>query len=288
MHSSVWMMMADVRKRRTLAGQAHDPVGFGRGSGVPLIHTFVHGVVPGAHASTTFDRAMRLMSWSLTAVVLAIAPTLHAEGAPSLPSAERSPVAALKKGDAPVGAVRISISTNEERLLLTVAQPGASRAIVTCYYQCSFWGVPGRYTVWTTNQERGIRYQTTLDAQRDRTFLASSGNPGARTAGMIAGIAGPIAMVGGVALAVVQVLGDPHCDPSPGSDCVDSTGHPLGYALFAGGLVATVIGWLTFATSGPRVDAAEEKRETHPPLRARLGVTALPSHGWGMAISTPF
>jgi len=232
-------------------------------------------------------RVSRLLtSWSIAGVLLVTARGLRAEEAPSR-RAEPSPVATLKKEDAPLGAVRISVSTDEDRLLLTVARPGERKSIVSCYRQCSFWGVRGSYTLWATNQERGVHYQTTLETGQHTAFKASSGSPVARTGGLVAGIAGPIAIVGGMALFIVQVLGDPPCDPSPGRECTKSR-RPIGLALFGGGILATVIGWTTFATAGPRVDAVEEKPAQRPPLRAKLDVMRFSSQGWGVAISARF
>jgi hypothetical protein len=120
------------------------------------------------------------ISWSIAAAVLSMAPCLHAQ--------EAKPIAAEKREDAPVGAVRVDIATSEDDLLLTIAQPGKQRAVVSCHQQCSFWGAPGNYTLRATSLARDIQYETTLDVVGQRSqFKVSSGDPDVRTVGLVAG-----------------------------------------------------------------------------------------------------
>ena len=189
-----------------------------------------------------------------------------------------------KQEGAPAGAVHVFVTTGEDDLLLTVAQPGARRAIVRCYRQCSFWGVPGSYALWATSAERQVHYQTILHVEQRTSFTVSSGHPDARTAGLIAGIVGPIAVVAGVVLLGYQFAAAPQCD-----SCPPQGGHPVPVALAISGLAATFVGWGLFVASGPRVDTVDDK-----PIRSvgashlHLGVLAFPRGGWGGGLSTQF
>jgi hypothetical protein len=141
---------------------------------------------------------------------------------------------------------------------------------------------------WATSPERKIQYLTTLHVDESTTFWVSSGHPSRRTVGLIAGIAGPMAMVSGIVLALSQLLNDPayQCNER---NCPPSKSHPVGPALFLTGLFVTPFGWELFATSGPRVHPVDD--EPHKGMRdqrLQLGVLALLRGGWGVGLSTPF
>ena len=230
---------------------------------------------------------LALTSWSIAGALFAIAPCLHAQEA-------NASVAAWHKADAPAGAVRVFITTDEDDLLLTVAQPGEQlQGIVRCYHRCSFWGLPGSYTLWATSPERDFNYETTLHVEKRAAFRVSSGHPAARTAGLVTGIVGPIVMVSGVVVLFAQVIRDPafQCNES---NCPQEQSHPLGVVMFWGGLLATPIGWGIFGAGGPSVHKIHESRmraskaaaARTPPLQ--LGVLAFPHGGWGVGVSTLF
>jgi hypothetical protein len=232
---------------------------------------------------------LALRVWSIAWAVIAIAPCVRAQEATRLPPAAVLSVAAQAKADAPVGAVRVLVSTDEDDLLLIVALPGKQQAVVSCYHRCSFWGMPGRYTLWATSPERVVHYETTLDVQQRTAFKVSSGHLGARTAGLIAGIAGPIAMVAGAVVAVMQAE---ECNES---SCPRTKLSPVPAALFLGGLTVTISGWMVFALSEPYVDVVDPVDDAPtqpvPPSRdprLQVGVLAFPRGGWGVGLSTMF
>ncbi len=111
-----------------------------------------------------------------------------------------------------------------------------------------------------------------------------------RKVGLTAGIAGPLLMVGGIAVALAQILSDPayQCNES---NCPPSGSHPLGLVMFFTGLIATPSGWILYGRSLPTVTAlgvealpASAPRDT----QLRLGVVSLPHGGWGVGLSTLF
>jgi hypothetical protein len=235
---------------------------------------------------------LALTSWSVAGALLAVAPCLHAQEA--TPS-----VAALRKEDAPIGAVRVFVSTDEHDLLLTVAQPGKERGIVRCYHQCSFWGLPGSYTLWATSCKRQVHYdtlwatsceleilyETTLRVGARTAFRVSSGNADLQIAGSTAGIVGPIAIVGGGAFLGLKHYIGTQCNesncPAPKDDLVPAV-------IIVSGLVATLVGWAIFSAAAPSVHPVDDKPAPLPPPRLRLGLLSLPHSGWGLGLSTPF
>ena len=226
---------------------------------------------------------LALASWSVAAALLAVAPCLHAQ--------ETTPsVAAQRKEDAPVGAVRVVVHTDENDLLLTVAQPERETGIVRCYHQCSFWGLPGRYTLWATSPEREVLYETALRVGERTAFKVSSGHPDVRSAGLIVGIVGPIAMVGGLILWVDQLASAPHCDPYPCREAPPTDLVPP--AMLIGWLVATLGGWIIFGAMAPSVTPVDEKAfkptQSARPPRLQLGLLPLPHSGWALGLSTQF
>ncbi len=176
-------------------------------------------------------------------------------------------------------------------LLNVLAEPGEPQPGVSCYHQCTFWAVPGNHTLWATDPKRGINYHLTLNVQPNQNALSvSSGNPGLRRAGLIAGIAGPLLMVGGIAVLFAQILSDPNYQCNE-SNCPPGKSYPLGPVMFFTGLIATPVGWALFATNGPRVNElnAEAVPASAPrDPRLKLGVVSLPHGGWGVGLSTLF
>jgi hypothetical protein len=175
----------------------------------------------------------------------------------------------------------VVVTTGEDRLLLRVAERGKTQAIVSCYHQCSFWAMPGSYTLWATILERDVDYETTLDVVEPSVFKVSTGHPGARAAGLIAGIVGPLAMATGTYLGIRHVANEECAEPT----CPTSTDY-LPVVMLLSGLVTTIVGWSVFATTGPRVDEAPASPSRDP--RPQLGVLSLPRGGWGVALSTSF
>jgi len=224
-------------------------------------------------------RQLRLVltSCSIAGALFAVAPCVRAQEA--TPS-----VAGQKKEVAPVGAVRVVVTTGEDHVLLTVAEPGRPQAIVSCYHQCSFWGVPGRYTLWATTPEKKVHYETTLSVRHGNEFNVSLGHPGARTAGLIAGIVGPLAMAGGFLLGVGHVVDERGC----GEPTCPTTTDYVPVVMLLSGLVTTIVGWTVYVATGPRVDGANEERAPSHDPRPQLGVLALPHGGWGVGLSTAF
>jgi hypothetical protein len=59
--------------------------------------------------------------------------------------------------------------------------------------------------------------------------------------------------------------------------------------MFWGGLLATPIGWVVFATSSEmRVDPVDDKPTPVRAPRLQLGLVPLPRGGWGVVLSTGF
>jgi hypothetical protein len=226
--------------------------------------------------------SVALASWSIALALLAVAPRVRAQKVARQATPARFGLAAKKTDDAPAGAVRVVVTSNEDRVLLTVSEPGNPGAIVSCYHQCSFWGAPGSYTLRATSPERKVHYETTLSVGQRDEFNVSLGHPGARTAGLIAGIVGPVAMAGGFLLGVGHLVEERGC----GEPTCPTTADYVPVAMLLSGLVTTVVGWTVYAANGPRVDGANEERASSP--RPQLGVLALPRGGWGVGISTLF
>ena len=221
---------------------------------------------------------LALTSLSIAGALLILASPLRAQEAPTW-------VAGQKKEDAPVSAVHVFVTTHEDGVLLTVAQPGKHYAVVSCYRQCSFWGMPGTYALWATSPE--LDYETTLHVGKRAAFRVSSGQPGTRTAGLIAGVVGPIVMLGGAVLGLNHALAH-QCNESA---CPPGKDYPAPGVMLIGGLVATLAGWAVYSASGPRVDPVDEnaiQALPRPAPRVQLGVLSLSHRGWGMALSTVF
>jgi hypothetical protein len=227
-------------------------------------------------------------SWSIAGALLAIARCLRAQQA--------TPAVAAQRGaETPTGAVRVVVTTDDDALLLTIAEPGKRNAIVSCHHQCSFWGVPGRYTLRATSTDGQTDCQTTLQVGPHAVFTVSVGhNTGMRTAGLIAGIAGPIAMASGFYFGLSYAL-DHQCD-----DSLHCPSAPDAFGdLALAGLASTIIGWAVFGFA-PRelhvhaVDVADvvDNRPARPApkhsWRPKLGAVPLPGGGWGAGLSMVF
>ena len=228
---------------------------------------------------------LALASWSIVVALLAVAPRVPAQEAAPQATPARSAVAAEKtEVERLTGAGRVVVFSGDYRVLLTVSEPGKPPAIVSCYHQCSFWGVPGNYTLRATSPERKVHYETTLSVRQRDDFNVSLGHPGARTAGVIAGIVGPVAMAGGFLLGVGHLVDERGC----GEPTCPTTTDYVPVVMLLSGLVTTIVGWTVYAVSGPRVEGANEERASSLDPRPQLGVLALPRGGRGIGISTLF
>lgn len=192
-------------------------------------------------------------------------------------------VAAERKEDAPARAVHVFVTTPDDGLLLTVTEPGRQQAIVSCYHQCSFWGLRGRYVLRATTPELEVDYQTTLRVGRRRVFRVSSGSPNAHAAGLLVAIVGPVVMVGGAYFAVQDVL-QHQCN----ENCPPTKDNPVPGVVIASGLVLTLAGLTTLAVTAPSVEPLHDAPAEPRAPRLELGVLALPRGGWGMGLSTRF
>jgi hypothetical protein len=219
----------------------------------------------------------------MAGALLATAQCVHAQEAAI--SVEATPVvAAQTKEDAPAGAVHVFVTTRDDRLLLTVTEPGKQQAIVSCYHQCSFWGLRGRYVLRATTPELEVDYETTLRVGRRRAFRVSSGSPAAHAVGLLVAIAGPIVMIGGVYLGVSYVL-EHQCNES---NCPPTKDRSVPGVVIASGLVLTLAGLTTLAVSAPSVQPLDDAPAEPRAPRLELGVLALPRGGWGVGLSTLF
>lgn len=258
---------------------------------VPQIHARALDVALAARASSAPGGRHRRLKLALTSASIAltqltIAPGVRAQEANASVTTQRREIA-------PRGAVRVSVTTPEDDLLITVAQPGKPHALVSCHHHCSFWGVPGSYALWATSHQRGIRYQTTLRVGPSTEFKVSSGHHAERNAGLIAGVLGPVTAGVGMLL-IAEGIGMSQCDACEGHG---DTALRAGSLMFVVGLLATPIGWGVFAFSREtRVDSIEPEPQPMkfappgPPRdpRLQLGVLALPRGGWGVGLSTLF
>lgn len=214
-----------------------------------------------------------MVSWLLFLALFAISRRSDAQqAAPAIEAHGQQERAAI-------AAQRVTVTTDDTHLRLTIALPGQRTALVSCNTRCSFWAAPGDYILWATSSE--VRYQTTLHVGARSTFKVNPGHPTARTVSLAIAIAAPAISIGALAwgLAHFRACGDDE-------ECRRDSAQPIAFDLFVGGLVLTPIAWLIYAQSGPHVDAVETQR-TFEAAPVRLGVATLPS-GLGLGLSGAF
>ncbi len=213
------------------------------------------------------------VSWLIFLALFVFAPALRAQETPNAPHA---------------GYVLVKLDAREPDLVLTLGGSETTTPFLTCVRRCAFWAPPGDYSLLVTSQNGGLSYHTTLPIGAHTHFRVRSWNEGERVAGLIAGVAGPAAMVGGLVLLFIDfgrnLEAADDCYPA----CANQgTSLALPAGVFFGGLASTIIGWAIYGASAPRVDALREpsSRKRVPP---RVGVLSLPNSGWGLGVAASF
>lgn len=188
------------------------------------------------------------MGISRVSCMAAILPLLftslaYAEPTPSaLPSATIAPAST---------AVPIELRGSEPELRLEIQDPRDRSALALCTGACQATIVPGRYRLFvnaTADTRAGGREVQIAGPSR---VLVTPKSEARYTTGLVLGIAGPVLMVLGSAVFLVNISRSFDSGGSSGS----ADGALAGLGMMLGGIAITPVGWVLFGTSlRPKVE----------------------------------
>lgn len=129
------------------------------------------------------------------------------------------------------------------------ARAGADAPIVSCPGPCRVVLVPGTYQVAVRETEHTVSGSREIDVRGPTRITMDPDTTEHRSVGLGLGIAGPVAMVTGIAL-LVSAWDDCHYhDGSSRTRCGNDGAETFGLLSLVAGLTATPVGWVMFGTS---------------------------------------
>ena len=197
------------------------------------------------------------------------------------------PEASSEAGQEPAKTVIVSIRFTEPGVGVTVSTRD-KKILATCKSACRVRLVPGRYIFNVHPGDSTVGGKRALDVQGPMRITFDPDTTDHRYGGLGLGIAGPIAMIVGLGLAISGARVSVDCT---GSECnqhtrTDETRIRMGLLTMLGGMGATALGWTMFGTSiKPEYEIESlnstftHSRRTLPQRSLQLGVVGYPGGG---------
>lgn len=164
----------------------------------------------------------------------------------------------------------VVIDSGEPHMELQLLRGSSEEPLLSCQQRCEFMAPPGRYRLKLRDPSTGFEHEQGLRIKASSRYQLQQGDAGARTAGLVFGIAGPASIVVGMVLVLPALLsaGCHGCSDDDGSSTATA-----GAIMILGGLVATPIGWVVYAQNRTRLQLVSDSQEGALPVeRLRVGL----------------
>lgn len=159
------------------------------------------------------------------------------------------------------------------------AKPGEDRPLITCPRSCRIQLQQGQYDIRVQETDETLAGTRPFTITHDTKIRFDPDTKTKRTAGLILGITGPIAIVTGIAIIISSI----HIEPYGGSDGTNHSDNDKGAAgvlLLLAGLGATPAGWIMYGTSKrPEYELSVPSNSASPGPKPSFSFGAVPTKG---------
>jgi hypothetical protein len=178
------------------------------------------------------------------------------------------------------GAVPVWMVGDEGETALVSIYPdwtseGAVAPLASCHLPCGFQMQPGRYRIQVAETETTLRGSRPVIIEGPSRLTITPRERAKRTAGLVLGIGGIVAVVAGIGL----MIDGTHQQRCNGDFCRElefDAEAGAGLAVFLAGAAITPIGWVLFGKSfRPAVDVEHGAPTAYAPY-GRLGLVGVP------------
>ncbi|MEO8902943.1 MAG: hypothetical protein ABI488_12860, partial [Polyangiaceae bacterium] len=183
--------------------------------------------------------------------------------------------------------VFVRVSTGGPAFTVSVRQRRhvPAQQLAACEQACGFWAYPGKYVVRMDLPEQDA--SVTLRVRGPGNYDFVPGNSAARSAGLVLGIVGPVAVTVGAVMVIAGAYNS-RCDDAVDrpTSCNTPAISYYGAATFLAGVGMTTAGWVLYVANRPRF----QLNELGPlqPASARLGLIPMPRGGLGFGATVAF
>lgn len=185
--------------------------------------------------------------------------------------------------------VHVVIDGGSQEVELRLSRGRGDETLLRCQGRCEFFAPRGRYRVHARDSSTGKEYELGLRIRHPSAFRLRQGDPSARTAGLVVGIAGSASVLTGMILVLPSLMSS-LCHDSEG--CLsegERTMGKVGAGLLLAGAIGTPIGWIMFAQNGTRlVLLHQQSSRASPAERFRLGFGTGPPGVLGLSGTARF
>ena len=159
-----------------------------------------------------------------------------------------------------------------------------AQPIAECAQACGFWAYPGDYQVLVHQPDHDANVKLRVRGPGTYDFVAA--DSGARTSGLVLGIAGPVLTLVGTVMLLVGVYDSCGDDSAPVHSCNTPPIFYYGAATFVAGAGMTTAGWIIYAHNRAHFELSELR--PLQPASARLGLIPMPRGGLGFGATVAF
>lgn len=164
----------------------------------------------------------------------------------------------------------VVIDSGEPQMKVQLLRGSSEEPLLSCEGRCEFMAPPGRYRVKLRDPSTGFEHEQGLRIKESSQFQLQPGDAGARTAGLVFGIAGPASIVLGMVLVLPALLASGCHGCSGGGENTTAT---IGVVMILGGIVATPVGWVVYAQNRTKLQLVSDLQDGTPPVeRFRVGL----------------
>jgi len=179
--------------------------------------------------------------------------------------------------------VSIQAAPSTELEVVPAGAPAGSAAVARCIAYCEFWALPGKYTLYSRDDDTGKRKQLSLRIKQSSRYFFEPGDDDARSLGFGLAIGGSVGFLTGFALVMPAIMAqtceDSHCMTQGKQDAAT-----VGAALLLAGVIVAPIGWGIYAHNRARLKRIDDRaqRATEPKTDVRVGVVGVGLGGLGL------
>jgi len=185
--------------------------------------------------------------------------------------------------------ISIQAAPSTELEVVPAGAPSGSAAVARCREYCEFWAWPGKYTLYSRDNDSGARKELSLRIKQSTRYFFEPGDDDARALGFGLAIGGSVAFVTGFALVMplllAQTCEESHCTTQGKQDAAT-----VGAAILLAGAITAPIGWGMYAHNRARLKRIDDRayRADVPTPDVRIGLVGVGLGGLGLGAAATF